>query len=58
MWTTYGLALPRTLGTMSLVVPPSDICLCLWLYLHTAAVLVSCQPKTQDSVHGCSWSGQ
>lgn len=37
-WATCSPALPRTLGTLSLVLPPDDICLGLWLYLHTASV--------------------
>lgn len=37
-WATCSPALPRTLGTLSLVLPPDDICLGLWLCLHTASV--------------------
>lgn len=37
MWAICSPALPRTLGTLSLVLPP-DICLGLWLYLHIASV--------------------
>lgn len=44
----------RTLGTLSLVVPP-DIRLGLWFYCHTAAVSVLPQSKTQVRYgHFCS----